>query len=116
MHMLLVIIADNISNIGMLRRSLESTLQSQSIYWNAKAIIVNCLTHILNMSEKAICAWLKSQIYDKCMPSIEDDKVYDRPTDPLDNDNDEDSQRNIPKVQRVSATLLKVSPYPHILK
>jgi hypothetical protein len=47
---LLVITADNASNNITLRRSLEAALASRSISWNADAMTVNCLAHVLHLS------------------------------------------------------------------
>ncbi len=55
---LLAITADNASNNGTLRRSLQSLLSSQDVEWEAEAMKVNCLAHVFHLSAKALLAGL----------------------------------------------------------
>jgi hypothetical protein len=56
---LFAVTADNASNNGTLRSSLEVALASLNVAWNAKAMTVNCLAHVINLSAKVLLDGLR---------------------------------------------------------
>ncbi len=61
-HRLLAITADNASNNGTLRWSLESWLGTQQVTWDAESMKVNCLAHVFHLSAKVLLAGI--ELYD----------------------------------------------------
>jgi hypothetical protein len=109
MHRLLAVTADNASNNSTMRRSLEQALESRSINWNAEAMTVNCLAHVLNLSAKALLARLGTQVYDGSTPDEEDDDMYDGPADPKDDDDDDEGhEASSVEAEQVGDTVLEV--------
>jgi hypothetical protein len=89
MHRRLAFTAYIASNSSILRHSPESTLQIQSINWNAEAMTVNCLTHVLMLLANALLARLSSSVNDGCMSDEDDDDMYDGLVDSQGDDDNE---------------------------
>ncbi len=70
-HRLLAITADNASNNGTLRRSLESWLETQQLTWDAESMKINCLAHVFHLSAKVLLEGI--QLYN----NDSDDDDYD---------------------------------------
>ncbi len=108
-HRLLAITADNASYNGTLRRSLQEAAYSKSINWNANAISVNCLAHVLNLSAKSLIQTLGMHFYDGCEPGDAEGEVLGG-TDYLAVDDDEELlEEGIEQGGEVEHTVLKVN-------
>jgi hypothetical protein len=78
---LFAITADNASNNQTMRTSLENMLHAQGITWDAEAMTVSCLPHVLNLSAKVFLAGLNlhydDEIYGAEDPDPDDFDIPD---------------------------------------
>jgi hypothetical protein len=114
-HRLLAITADNASNNATLRRSLQEALQSKSVNWNAEAMSVNCLAHVLNLSAKSLLQKLGTHFYDGCgLNDAAEEEFGESDNIPVDDD-EELLDEGIEHGGEVEDTVLKVSECSNIL-
>ncbi len=107
-HRLLSITADNASNNSTLRWSLEESLQNKSINWNADAMTVNCLAHVLNLSTKALLQKLGAKFYAGCEADDDDNNELSCSITSATESDDEIVSVEAPYTEEVGDTVQKV--------